>query len=359
MTARVLVVGAGDLGGRLLHGLAATGRAGEIVLAGRDVTRGAELVGLARTCAPACRFRFAQVDGTVQAQLEDLIAGAQPDVIVQCASLLSPWALDGRDDARAGAMRAAFAVALPLQLPIVHATMRAARAVGYAGPVANLSFPDATNVVLGRLGLAPTLGLGNASMIALRVRAALRERLGAGAELPLVRVVAQHPQVFGVMRAEPPCDPAERVRVFLGEDGERHDDLAYVGHPLPRGRALNQPTAAAAVETIAALLPGAAPARLSVPGPLGLPGGFPVRIDAGALSLDLPAGQPLDDALRYVERMARGDGIQAIDADGTVTFTDEAQDAFREVAPWATAPLHPDGAVERAARLRELLQVTR
>jgi Saccharopine dehydrogenase NADP binding domain len=358
MTARVLVIGAGDLGGRLLHGLAATGRVGELVLAGRDATRGAELVGLARSCAPVCRFRFAQVDGTAQAQLEDLIGDTRPDLVVQCASLLSPWALDGRDDARAHAMRAAFAAALPLQLPIVHTTMRAAREVGYDGPVANLSFPDATNVVLGRLGLAPTLGLGNASMIALRVRAVLRERLGAGADLPLVRVVAQHAQVFGVMRAEPPSDPADRVRVFVGEDGERADELAYVGHPLPRGIALNQPTAAAAVEAIGTLLPGAAPARLSVPGPLGLPGGFPVRIDAGTVSLDLPAGQAFDDALRYAERMARGDGIEAIAADGTVTFTAAAQDSFRTVAPWATAPLHPDEAVERAARLRDLLETT-
>ena len=58
---------------------------------------------------------------------------------------------------------------------------------------------------------------------------------------------------------------------------------------------LGRTEAAAAVEAIGTLLPGAAPARLSVPGPLGLPGGFPVRVDDGEVSLDLPAGQPFDD----------------------------------------------------------------
>jgi hypothetical protein len=355
--ARVLVIGAGDLGRRLVHGLAATGRVREVVLAGRNPERGADIVGLARACAPDCSFRFIRVDGTAQPELEDLIGGTRPDLIVQCASLLSPWALAGRDDAVARALRrAGLAVALPMQLPIVHATMRAARAAGHAGPVANLSFPDVTNVVLGRLGLAPTLGLGNASMIAMRVRATLRERFGAGAELPLVRVVAQHAQLFPVMHAEEPPDPADRVRVFLGEQGDRDDALAYRGHPHPGGSGLNRLTAASAIETLSALLPGAEPSRLSVPGPLGLPGGLPVRIDDGTVTLDLPPDQPLDDAVAYTERMARHDGVEAIAADGTVTLTAAAQEAFRDIAPWATAPLHPDEALERAARLRDLLR---
>jgi hypothetical protein len=351
------VIGAGDLGERLAHGLGATGRVGEVVLAGRDASRGADIVGMARACAPDCSFRFERVDATSQPQLEELIGGTRPDMIVQCASLLSPWALAGRDDAVAVAIRqAGLAVALPMQLPIIHATMRAARAVGYAGPVANLSFPDVTNVVLGRLGLAPTLGLGNATMVAMRVRAALRERLGRGAELPLVRVIAQHAQLFPVMRAELPADPADRVRVFLGEDGDRDDALAYQGHPHPGGAGLNQLTAAAAVGTLAALLPGARPSRVSAPGPLGLPGGLPVRIHRGTVSLDLPPGQSVDDAIAYNDRMARHDGIEAIADDGTVILTAAAQQAFRDVAPWATAPLHPDEALERAGRLRDLLR---
>jgi hypothetical protein len=246
-------------------------------------------------------------------------------------------------------------VALPMQLPIIHATMRAVRTVGYTGPIANLSFPDVTNVVLGKIGLAPTVGLGNAAMVALRVRAALRAEHGADTALPLIRVIAQHAQLFAVMGARQPADPDERVRVFLGEDGERHDRLAYRGHPLPRGIVLNDVTASSAIETLRALLPGTAPTRLSLPGPLGLPGGYPVRIDAGDVKLDLPPGQALADAVAFNERAGRGDGVEAIADDGTVTFTAEAAEAVQGVAPSLTAPLHPAETTERAARLGELL----
>ena len=355
MRPRLLVIGAGDLGGRIVRGIAAADVAGEIILAGRDAARGAEIVGVAGSWADAV-CRFVQVDATEQEQLEELLATTRPDVVVQCASLLSPWALGARDDAVARAIRAAgLAVALPMQLPIIHATMRAARAVGFAGPVANLSFPDVTNVVLGRLSLAPHVGLGNASMMALRVRAALRAERGADAPLPLVRVIGHHAQLFPVMAADEPADPAERIRVFLGEEGERDDALAYRGYPLPRGSILNDVTAPAALRAIIALLPGQQPARLSVPAPLGLPGGFPVRIADGGVELDLPPGQSLDEAVAFNERMGRGDGVEAIAADGTVSFTRTAVEAVATVAPWLAEPLAPAEAVERAMRIRALV----
>jgi hypothetical protein len=349
------VIGAGDLGGRLVRGMAATRAVGEIVLAGRNPDVGGEIAGIASSWAD-CICRFIQVDATEQDQLEQLFETTRPDVVVQCASLLSPWALGRRDDPVAAAIRAAgLAVMLPMQLPIIHATMRAARAVGFTGPIANLSFPDLTNVVLGRIGLAPTVGLGNASMMALRVRAALRAERGPDAELPLVRIVAHHAQLFPVMAAQEPPEPDDRVRVFIGEDGQRHDALAYAGYPLPRGSVLNEVTAPAALQTILALLPGAPPSRLSVPAPLGLPGGLPVRIADGTVELDLPATQPLDEAVRFNELQGRGDGVESIAGDGTVTVTPEAVAALAEVAPWLSDPLAPDEATERAGRLHELL----
>ena len=78
------------------------------------------------------------------------------------------------------------------------------------------------------------------------------------------------------MRAEPPADPNNRVRVFLGEQGERADHLAYIGHPYAAGVVYNQVTAAACIRVVRALLPGAGTTRISAPAPFGLPGGYPV-----------------------------------------------------------------------------------
>jgi hypothetical protein len=157
------------------------------------------------------------------------------------------------------------------------------------------------------------------------------------------------------MRAEPPDDPADRVRVFLGEEGERADHLAYLGHPYAAGVVYNQVTAAACVRAVEALLPGARTTRISAPAPLGLPGGYPVVIEDGAISLDLPPGQELDEVSAWQSSIGRNDGVDAIAPDGTVTFTEPARDAVAAVAPRLTEPLHPDEAPERAGRICALL----
>jgi DNA-binding CsgD family transcriptional regulator len=113
-------------------------------------------------------------------------------------------ALEGRDDPRVrGVLAAGLGLRLPYQLPVVLSVMRGVRDAGWTGPVANLSFPDVTGTVLERLGLSPTLGLGNAGMV-LRAQAALRADQPEG-DLPLSRVLAQHAQVFNVMRSREPA----------------------------------------------------------------------------------------------------------------------------------------------------------
>ncbi len=354
-TARVLILGPGDMGADIARGLAASGRVAAITLAGLSQGTGPDAVGLIASCYDVTA-RFEAADCTDLEFVSGLIERARPDVIVQCASLLSPWALYGRTDPAARAMSAGgLGLALPFQLPVLLATMRAVRRIGFTGPVANLSFPDVTNPVLARLGLAPTCGLGNVTMQLLRTRGALRTRLGPDAVLPLLRLIGHHNQVYGVMRAEPPADEDDRVRVCLGEEGTRDDALAYEGHPFAAGVLYNRVTAAAVVTTVLALLPGAPPTRLSVPAPQGLPGGYPVRISGGAIEIDLPPGVDLAEAIAWNERQGRRDGVESIADDGTVTFTDEARAAVAGVADWLAEPLHPDEALERAGRIRALL----
>ena len=99
-------------------------------------------------------------------------------------------------------------------------------------------------MILDRLGLAPAIGLGNVTMSSCASRGPSRPA-GPRGELPLVRVIGHHTQVYPVMKAEPPEDPEDRVRVFLGEHGERADHLAYLGHPFAPGIVYNQVTAIA------------------------------------------------------------------------------------------------------------------
>lgn len=353
-TSTVLVIGMGDMGERLAYRLAEGGRVRRLVLAGRSTETVEAIAGTAATISDGV-VEPVTVNATRQDEVADLLTRTRPDLVVQCAAVRGPWSLAGRKDAAASALlRAGLALQLPYQLPVLLAVMRATRDAGYTGPVANLSFPDVTGPILAQLGLAPTLGLGNAAMIELRCRAALRAaRPDAG--VPRIRIIGHHSQLLGTMLSREPADPAGRCRVFLGEDGRRADKLAYQAPSIMRTQRYNEVTAAATIPTLHALLPGAAPLRCSAAAPGGLPGGYPVRIDGGAVSLDLPPGVDRAESIAFNEKQARGDGVEHIDHEGTAYFTSEARNAVADFAPGLADPLPVADLEQRARHLDALL----
>jgi len=344
----VLIIGAGELGERFAAGLAAAGVVRRLVLVSRTgAAEAAAMVAIAHDVVAEPVACDAGCPGDVAA----LLTRVAPDLVIQSAAGRGPWALAGRDDEAARAVRAAgFALRLPYQLPVPLAVMRAVRDTGYPGPVANVSLPDVTGPVLARLGLAPAVGLGNVGMILLRARAAIRAP-APDAELPLVRVLAHHAQLSAAMQAREPAGRAARARVWVGEPGRPADSLAYQAPPLAHGLRYNYVTAAAALPVLRALLPGAAPLRWSTPSPGGLPGGYPVRIGGGSVSLDLPPGVTRAEAVAFNERMAHGDGVERIDDDGTVYFTAACREAVAALDPGLAEPLPVSDLEARAARL--------
>jgi len=353
-----MIIGMGDMGERIAAGLAVGGKASRLVLAGRSPRSLADIAATTATIAD-CAVTPALVDATRRDDVAEHLDRFQPDLVVQCASLRSPWELTGRDDEAAKAVGAAgLGLRLPYQLPLLLSVMRAANDAGYTGPVANLSFPDATGPVLRELGLAPTTGLGNVGMILLRVRAALRAA-HPEQDPPLIRILAQHWQDGPSMRGAEPADPAAGCQVFLGEEGRRADELAYQAPGIEPGLRHNAVTAAASLPVLEALLPGAPPVRWSVPSPDGLPGGYPVRVAGGTVTLDLPPGVTEEEAVAFNERHAAGDGIERIDDDGTVHFTAAARQAVAGIAPDLAAPLPVTDDAYLAARAAELDAVLR
>jgi hypothetical protein len=353
----VLVIGVGDLGERLAAGLAGHPGVRRLLLAGRS---GPKVADAATTVLSShdCLVEPVQLDALRVEDVASLLATSRPDLVVQCASRRSPWELVGRDDPAARAVAAAgIALRLPYQLAVPHAVMRAAREAGFSGPIANLSLPDVTGPILAALDLAPTIGLGNASVIQLRARAAWRATHPDTANAPLIRVIGHHAQVFDVMQADPPAEPDRRCRIYLDEPGRRDDDLAYQAPGLAPGPRYNHVTAAAALPVLTALLPDAPPVRCSAPAPHGLPGGYPVRIEDQAVSLDLPEGVTAEDAIAFNQRMSTGDGIDRIDGDGTVHFTAACQEAVAHIAADIAEPFPIDDIDTRAARLDDLLRI--
>jgi hypothetical protein len=349
----VLIIGAGDLGERFAAGLAAAGQVDRLVLVSRS---GAAEAAAAIASSHECFVESVACDARDPGEVSKLLFKTDPDLVVLSASGRGPWAPPGQDEEAARAVGAAgFALRLPYNLPVPLAVMQATTDAGYEGPVANVSFPDVTGAVLARLGLAPTVGLGNAAMILLRARAALRAA-NPGAELPLLRVLAQHSQLSNVMQSRLPDDPAARARVYVGENGVLDDTLAYQAPPLAPSVRYNYVTAASSIPVLHALLPGAAPLLWSTPSPHGLPGGYPVRITQGEVTLDLPPGVTQEQAVRFNQQQSQADGVEKIDDDGTVHFTEAAREAVAAVDPALAEPLEIGDLEARAAQLDAALR---
>lgn len=355
MTGRVLIVGVGDLGRRYAAALAAQGLVDELVLAGGGKGRGPAIAALLES-SYAVPTRYVPLDATRQGEVEIFLRREKPDLILQCGSLFSPWEILAGDDPHIRAIRSAgVGIQLAAQLPILVAVMGAVRALDLSVPVINLSWPDGTNPIAARLGLAPDLGLGNATMIWSRVRAALKRHAfmsgSTESELPLVRIVGDASTLWAVLSCRPPKRAEEGCHVYLGEDGSPGEEWAYKGTPLESGIHLNELTCASSVPVIAALLPGGPTVRASCPGVQGLPGGYPIRIEGGRIAFDLPPQLTLQDAIAFNASLSRDDGIARIESDGTVIYTEHARRIMADIDPELAEPLVPTRAIERFPRL--------
>ncbi|MDG2479707.1 MAG: hypothetical protein P8Q36_02405, partial [Alphaproteobacteria bacterium] len=302
-----------------------------------------------------------ELDGCNHRDVTRVLRDANPDLVLQAASLFGPWAVIGSDHPVIRHLSASgIGIQLPNQLPVLTTVMRAIRDLGLTCPVANISAPDVTHPVLATQDLAPTVGLGNVSMHLLRARAAWRARQEASgdaiSDAPLLRLIGHHCHVYGVMQASYPDNPDESTRVFLGENGERDDLLAYEGRPFPAGSIYNVITAISTLPVLSALLPDGPATRYSTPAPFGLPGGYPLHIEAGRIAFDLPPRVSEADAVAFNRAMGKIDGIEAIDADGTTHFTAAACAHAARVDPRLAEPINPNDLEERTRLLLEVVQ---
>ena len=88
---RVVILGLGDLGTRLAQTVAERGLATDLKLVSRSevAAQWAQLLSLGTDC----RVSSERTDGLDAAGMTNVLASFEPDLIIQCASLLSPFAL--------------------------------------------------------------------------------------------------------------------------------------------------------------------------------------------------------------------------------------------------------------------------
>lgn len=348
--AKILIFGIGDLGIHIARLVMENQYSSVCMLAGQSSAseQWAQLLHLA-TGGDA---RAARVNGLDVEAVKKLLANFEPDVIVQCATLLSPFAMKGIGTPAALAiLNGGFALQTAAQLPIIRSVMQARQALGLSCPVINCSYPDVTNAMLASEGLAPDAGIGNVAIMALRF-----QRLIPGAADGGLRVIGHHSQLGRSLAGEPAAAPMHVPLVYL-HDRKLEDTELLLKPGLERGPTLNYLAAATVLPILRGFLSKDSVMQTHAPGVVGLQGGYPIQFKGGQIELDLPEAVSREEAISFNSLSAPGDGIERIESDGTLFYT---QAAKNEVAPWCpelAEPLKLSGIDKRLALLKTMSEV--
>jgi hypothetical protein len=322
----LLMIGSGSLARSVCHAIAVTHRARTAVtVVARSADKAHDICHVANVRATVSghpvRFSPAPSYDATEQEPTSILLAHRPRVIVNCASMQSPWEAARWPSGWTALVRSAgFGITLPMQ---ASPAVEVAAAVSRADPAAlfvNACYPDAVNPVIRWLGLPVLCGIGNIALLA----AALQEALSLPSQADL-RMLAHHAHLHA-----PPSGDQE-VRAWI-----RDQPVADTGKLLVTQRTVNRAELNEVTGYLAAMfldkLASGADFHAHVPGPLGLPGGYPVRVTDGQLSLDLPPGITPEEAIAWNQDMAVLDGV-TITADGVARFSPPARQELARYEP--------------------------
>jgi len=290
-------------------------------------------------------------------ETSNLLAQIDPDVICHCASLGSWW-VTRLLPPEIYKKISPLGPWIPNHLTLTLNLMRAHRKAGVGSKVVNACFPDLSNVVLAKLDLAPVCGGGNMDLLCNNIRYVVGKELKVPVNNVFVYGIGHHGAYYTARMGEPFF-----VKVLVGDkdvtDSFPHDrlrDLCYAegffDRPQLKGPLANQwRVAASFLRNTLAIYFDTGELRMCVPGPNGLPGGYPCRLSAKGAEVMLPDGFTLQDAMRINQEGARFDGIEEVRGDGAIVFLDEDVRNMEEVLEYNCKELQVS---ELEGRAREL-----
>ena len=327
---KLLLVGAGNLCLQILKILGPRNQF-EFVVLGRNEESTLRLCNLvALSCGQLGQYIAIKpviADLTDITKVTRLLREEAPDILVNCASLQSWRVITGLPKQTFEQLdQAQFGPWLPMHLTLMHCLMQAVKASGINAKTVNAAFPDAVNPILARVGLAPDIGVGNVANLIPAVRFSIARLLECNPADVQVRLYAQHYFSHYVPRAGLPPRASYRLLYEVCNQPEvaRLAAQAIFSTVQTEFRRLGGVdgqflTACSAVTVIEGLC-SPTPVLVHAPGPLGLPGGYPVWLHNGQVQVQFSDACPQDEAVRINSICQSQDGIDEIHCDGSVTF---------------------------------------
>ncbi|EPM44071.1 hypothetical protein [Pseudomonas syringae] len=358
---KLMLVGAGNLCLHILNVLAHRNEFDFVVVGRREdpTLRLCNLVAL----SAAQRGEFISIHPEIAdvmdlPRMTTMLKEQAPDIVINCSSLQS-WrvitqlpksAFEALDKGQLGPW-------LPMHLTLMHSLMQAVKASGIKAVVVNAAFPDAVNPILAKIGLAPHLGIGNVANLIPAIRLSIARLLERSPNEIDVRLYAQHYFSHYVPRGGLPENAQYRLLYDLNGRSvtaalSQTDIFETVRNHYRRlGGVDGQYLTACSAVTVLEGLISRTPVLVHSPGPLGLPGGYPVKLHEGHIDIQFSAECTRQEAIEINQRCQRMDGIDEIHEDGSVTFNPACMAVFKELLGYSKSNMTISQSAEFAQEL--------
>lgn len=326
----ILILGTGPFAQRIACDLAATAtEPTRIVLAGRNAFRLAWILTAARARAQmfarpvAIASRDIDLSGSVG--IGELLGSLRAAVVVQAASLQPASVISGAGNGWTQLIAEGGLSATAVFQAVL--TSRVARALTQVSPhsrLINCCFPDVANGIVTAMGLPVDCGIGNIAILAHAFAGTL-----CGDPRPKLQMLC-HYQNIGAWRRAPALRSEPTARVWL--DGEEVGDVyarfaAVQLTPEP----VVDISGASGVTLMLAMAHGRDWTG-HVPGPMGLPGGYPIAWKGGRIGLDLPEGLNREAATAWNAQFEARNGL-VIGPGGRARYTGRLHEALAAESP--------------------------
>ena len=325
----ILILGTGPFAQRIACDLAATATdPTRVVLAGRNTFRLAWILTAARARAEMFSRPVAIEGHEIDlggGGIAELIASLGASVVVQAASLQPASVISGAGNGWTRLVAEGGLSATAVFQAVL--TSRVARALAQVSPqsrLINCCFPDVANGIVAAMGLVVDCGIGNIAILAHAFSGMLE-----GYPRPRLQMIC-HYQNIAAWRRGPALRSGPSPRVWL--DGAEVDDVyaRFAAIQLTPEPVIDI-SGASGVTLMLAMAHGRDWSG-HVPGPMGLPGGYPIVLEGGRIRLDLPEGITRETAIAWNIQFEGQNGL-VVAQDGRAHYTGRLYDALKAESP--------------------------
>ena len=338
----IIIFGIGSMGGWVLEFLARSKGIEKIIVADVNEEYGRMKVENAAIGAAWGGFfkqiEFRKIDVFDIDRTTDFLKIVNPDIIYSSMALPITLGAAFRLPSHIAKQWVGYmAITYPAHLVLIMKLMQAIKRadVNPEPFVISNSLPDIVNPILWKKGLGPNVGAGN---IDNRV-GEIKRRVSIEKNVPMneidVWMITEHafmargssvPYFLKIQIHGKDCTEEINHKIGVSKLLSR-----YVEYNSDEGTKISLPMmASSAVKHIMAIINNTNEFS-HAPGPNGLPGGYPIRINSKGVKIELPEGIAMEEAVKINTDAMKYEGVEEIKGNGTVVFTDEGHKAFKNV----------------------------